>query len=121
MARSLTNAERQLISAMISSAQTTNPTVEETAATGQQWRSELREMLDRISVGDACDCGKCPSVQLLVDEQPVPAGKNQIILEAFLSDGIVMLFVDDGKPSYLEVAPNLDVELELPDEKTLIF
>jgi len=44
-----------------------------------------------------------------------------IILEAFISEGIVMLFIDDGKPSYFEVAPNLDVKVDLPLESALIF
>lgn len=121
MARSLTDAERLLIHAMITSAKATDPAVDQTKTTSEDWRHKLHEMLDRITVGQACDCGKCPSVQLLIDDKPVPAGKSQIILEAFISQGIVMLFVDDGKPSYLEIAPNLDVELELPDEKALIF
>ena len=121
MARSLTDAERQLISAMITSAKATDPAQYDKAETWQRWRHELHEMLDRITVGEACDCGKCPSFQLLVDNLPVPSGRRQIILEAFIAEGIVMLFVDDGKPSYLEIAPNLDVELELPGEEALIF
>lgn len=121
MARSLTDTERQLINAMITSAKATDPAQYQRPETWQRWRHELHEMLDRISVGKACDCGKCPSFQLLVDNKPVPAGKSQIILEAFISEGIVMLFVDDGKPSYLEIAPNLDVDLELPGEEALIF
>ena len=121
MARSLTEAERQLISAMITSAKATNPSQYDTQETWQNWRQDLLQMLDRITAGDACECGKCPSFQLLVDNKPVPAGKNQIILEAFISEGLVMLFVDDGIPSYLEIAPNLDVQLDLPDEEALIF
>lgn len=121
MARSLTDAERQLISAMISSAKATNPDQLESPQAWQDWREALHGMVDRITVGASCACGKCPSVQLLVDDEPVPAGQTQIILEAFISEGIVMLFVDDGRPSYLEIAPNLDRELDLPDEKALIF
>lgn len=121
MARSLREAERQLISAMITSAKATDPAQYDNQQTWQDWRETLLETIDRITVGEACDCGKCPSVQLLIDEQPVPTGKSQIILEAFISEGIVMLFVDDGLPSYLEIAPNLDVQLDLPDEEALIF
>ena len=121
MARSLTDTERQLISALITNAKVTDPAQYDKAETWQRWRQELYQMLDRLSEGESCDCGKCPSFQLLVDNKPVPAGRRQIILEAFISEGIVMLFVDDGKPSYLEIAPNLDVELELPGEEALIF
>lgn len=121
MARSLTEAERQLISAMITSAKATDPDHFETQQAWQDWRAGLQEMVDRISAGEPCDCGKCPSFQLLIDDKPVPAGQSQVILEAFVSEGIVMLFVDDGHPSYLEIAPNLDEELDFPDEKALIF
>jgi len=121
MARSLTDAERQLISAMITSAKATDPTQFDSQEAWQSWRDELHETLGRITVGEACDCGKCPSVQLLIDDQPVPPSESQIILEAFIAEGIVMLFVDDGYPSYLEIAPNLDEDLDLPDEEALIF
>lgn len=121
MARTLTASERQLISAMMTSAKATDPERFEDQQAWYQWRQELHDGLDRITVGASCDCGKCPSVQLLVDGQTVPPGESQIILEAFVSEGIVMLFIDDGKPSYLEVAPNLDSAVELPDESALIF
>lgn len=121
MARSVTESERQLISAMIISAKAADPQHFQSQDAWYQWRQQLHKTLGRISVGAACDCGKCPSVQLLIDGQQVPAGKSQVILEAFVSDGIVMLFIDDDLPSYLEIAPNLDVELELPNENALIF
>ncbi len=121
MARALTDAERQLISAMITSAKASNPDQFESQQAWQQWRHQLHDTIDRITVGASCHCGKCPSVELLVDDKPVPAGKTQIILEAFVSEGLVMLYVDDDQPSYLEIAPNLDVQLDLPDEKALIF
>ena len=121
MARSLTDAERILISAMITSAKATDPDRFKGAMAWRNWRHELQEMLDRLSVGKLCDCGKCPSFQLLVDGSEVPPSQDPIILEAFISDGIVMLFIDDGQPSYLEIAPNLDVKVDLPPESALIF
>lgn len=121
MARPLTDSERQLINAMITSAKAADPAQFDDQHAWYQWRQDVRETVDRVSVGDACDCGMCPSVQLLVDDQEVPAGASQVILEAFISEGIVMLFIDDDFPSYLEIAPNLDVELELPHEGALIF
>lgn len=121
MARSLNEGERQLISAMITSAKATNPEFFTSQEDWEQWREDLRSLMDRITAGEPCDCGKCPSFQLLVDGKPVQAGAKQVILEAFVSEGIVMLFVDDGKPSYLEIAPNLDEELELPSDGALIF
>lgn len=121
MARSGTEPERQLLSAMIASAKAADPEHFQDQHEWYQWRQQLHATLDRITVGAACGCGKCPSVQLLLDGQEVPVGASQVILEAFIPDGIVMLFVDDGIPSYLEIAPNLDIDLELPHEKALIF
>lgn len=121
MARSLTDEERVLISAMIVSAKAADPDRFPDQTTWYRWRQELQEILPRVSVGQACDCGKCPSVQLLVDGREVTASDERIILEAFVSQGLVMLYVDDNKPSYLEIAPNLDVHLELPNQSALIF
>lgn len=121
MARSLAEAERQLISVMITSAKAADPRKFEAQEVWYQWRQKLLGTLGRLSVGEPCGCGKCPSVELLVDGQGVPAGQSQVILEAFISEGIVMLFIDDGLPSYPEIAPNPDTELELPTEDALIF
>lgn len=121
MARSLTKSEHQLISAMITSAKAADPSRFEAQEVWYQWRQELLGTLDRITVGSPCECSKCPSVQLLIDGQAVPAGTAQVILQAFISEGIVMLFIDDDLPSYLEIAPNPDVELELPTQDALIF
>src|SRR5699024_8401360 len=117
----LTESERQLVSAMIVSAKATNPDCFQDQDTWYRWRQELHETLDRITVGEACDCGKCLSVQLLVDGQEVPLGDRQVILEAFISESIVILFIDDHLQSYLKIQPTLDVELELPKQSALIL
>ncbi|GAA4117819.1 hypothetical protein [Enteractinococcus coprophilus] len=121
MARSLTHPEHTLISAMITSAKASDPDRLKGSVAWRNWRHELHAMIDRLSVGKLCDCGKCPSFQLRVDGQEVQPSDAPIILEAFIPEGIVMLFVDDGKPSYFEVAPNLDVKVDLPLESALIF
>src|SRR5699024_5483392 len=102
MARPLTEPERKLISAMITSAKATDPNRFAGSVSWHKWRQELHQLVDRLSVGELCNCGKCPSFELLVDGQKVPTGSAPIILEAFISEGSVMLFIEDGKPSYLE-------------------
>ena len=121
MARSLTDPERRLIRAMITSAKATDPERLKGSVAWRNWRQELHAMIDRLSVGEMCDGGKCPSFQLLVDGHDVAPSPDRIILEAFISEGMVMLFIDDGKPSYLEIAPNLNVKVDLPAESALIF
>src|SRR5699024_7364079 len=121
MARSLTESERQLVSAMIVSAKATKPDCFQDQNTWYRWRQELQETLDLITVVEACDFGKGPSLQLLVDGQEVRLEDRRVNLEEFISKGIVMLFSDDDLPSYVEIAPNLDVELELPKHGALIF
>lgn len=121
MARALTDAERQLIRAMIVSAKAANPGLFANQQAWQQWRQELLKSVDKLTAGAACDCGKCPSVELRMEDQPASAGSVRVILEAFVADGLVMLYVDGDQPSYLEIAPNLDVHLDLPDEKALIL
>lgn len=121
MARPLTPAEQHLIRAMIMYAKATQPEHSAAPTNWQQWRRDRLALMDRLSAGEPCDCGNCPSVQLLVDGAPVAPGADPIILEAFVSEGLVMLFIDDGYPSYLEIAPNPDVQLELPSEDALIF
>src|SRR5699024_2398610 len=84
--RSRTDAERTLISAMITSAKATDPDRLKGSVAWRNWRHELHEMIDRLSVGKLCDCGKCPSFQLLVDGHEVPSSPEPIILEAFISE-----------------------------------
>ena len=45
------------------------------------------------------------------------------MLSAFLSDALVILFLEDGVPSYVELAPLDDaiVYTEFPDASTLVF
>src|SRR5690625_7350340 len=118
MARSLTEAERQLISAMITSAKATDPNQLDSSEAWQSWRDELHGTIGRITVGEACDCGKSPSVQLLIDDQPVPPTENQIILEPFIAEGIVILFVYDGYPSYPEFERHPEDDLATPAEES---
>lgn len=121
MARSLSATERALLSAMVTSAKPADATRFSGTIAWRNWRDEVRQQLDRLTAGASCDCGKCPSFHLLFDGAPVTESATPVILEAFVPDGMVMLFVDGNIPSYLEVAPNLDEEIGLPAATSLIF
>lgn len=121
MARSLSATERALISAMVTSAKPTDPARFSGTVAWRRWRDDVHQQLARLSAGAPCDCGKCPSFQVLFDGDPVVKSAAPIILEAFVPDGMVLLFIDDTVPSYLEIAPNLDDQIELPKPESLIF
>lgn len=58
-----------------------------------------------LAVG-RCDCGRCPSVELAVADAPLPPDDaSRVVVTAGHGErGFVLLFVDDGVPSFLEYA-----------------
>ena len=72
---------------------------------GDADRREWLELVPWIRAGDRCGCGTCPSIELVVDERPGTAGGPRIVLVAGVAGALLLLFVDGGRPSYLELAP----------------
>lgn len=53
-----------------------------------------------------CGCGSCPSVDLTDLEGVTPdITDSRVVVEASMADALLLLFVDDGRLSYLELAP----------------
>lgn len=91
-----------------------------TAAARSIWRSHVPD----LTVDDVCGCGLCPSVSLTKRSAPAPNDHDdRVVLAAELSDVLVLLFIDGGIPSYLELAPHDDqtAYTEFPDAATLSF
>lgn len=79
-----------------------------------------------------CSCGTCPSVDLaVVDEhQEAPAAtervvggrRSGVVLEAFVPDANLLLFIHDDRLSYLELAPMPELSIaEFPAVEAIEF
>ena len=66
--------------------------------------AELRAQVDRATVTGRCACG-CPSVELAVpDDVPRSPRTGRLApVEARAGDQTIILFLDDGRLSYLEL------------------
>lgn len=99
MTRPLTPQQRDVIAALI-----TNATLFDGGEVDAARRKGWLEGVDKLSQGEPCGCGACPSVQLLFDGRPTPESSPRTVLSADGFNSMVLLFIDDDKPSYLEVA-----------------
>lgn len=79
------------------------------------------EMLDRLRVGEECGCGACPSFTLELAGRKVPRGQHRHVLAASTGESLVLLIVDDGVVSGVEVAPRGDGSVGLPAVDELSF
>lgn len=70
-----------------------------------RWR---RQALD-TRAGRRCDCGSYPSIEL-TGGTGVSAvrTRSRVVLVAQTDEAMVLLFIDDDQPSYLELAPTGD-------------
>ncbi|WP_231443990.1 hypothetical protein [Brevibacterium zhoupengii] len=92
------------------------------------WESNLAEVV----VTNPCDCGSCPSIGMrpvtrVDDESRDDTGgqgdfANRVILDATVDGCMLLLFIDDDSPSYLELAPTDDeVFTEFPPPERILF
>ena len=95
----------------------------------QIWESRLGEVM----VTSQCDCGTCPSIEMrpqdrLDDEHREDQGEDsnwseRIVLTAGTPGAMLLLFIDDGSPSYLELAPIDDDQnfTEFPESESISY
>ena len=120
MDRSLSDREQQILLAMIDRADEDGESAQLTSAARSVWRSHL----PALTVDGVCECGRCPSISLAKKSAPTSNDDgDRVVLSASLDDALVLLFIDGGVPSYLELAPHDDrtVYAEFPDAATLSF
>lgn len=102
VARALTARERAVLEAMISLAGDVDGSPDLDTASRERWLARVPGM----RAGRRCGCGQCPSIELedASGRTPSRAG-SRVVLSAGAAAALVLLFVDDDQPSYLELAP----------------
>ncbi|WP_436327063.1 hypothetical protein [Brevibacterium sp. FAM 27836] len=104
-----------------------DPPVPITAEQRRTWENSLGEVL----VTSECGCGICPSIGMRPRHRTDDDKRNdqggdgdwsdRIVLTAGVSGAMLLLFIDDDIPSYLELAPT-DDELsfaEFPEPESI--
>lgn len=101
-ARPLSPAERELLVVLITDGVDSWSEIEITAEDRAAWLAQVPETF----AGTRCGCGTCPSIELVDAEGCTPdAEKTRIVLEASTDGALLLLFIDDDRLSYLELAP----------------
>ncbi|MGO1909116.1 hypothetical protein [Brevibacterium linens] len=95
----------------------------------QIWECRLGEVM----VTSRCDCGTCPSIGMrpqnrLDDERRDDQGgdgdySERVVLTAGSPGAMLLLFIDDDSPSYLELAPIDEGQsfTDFPEPETISF
>ncbi|MCI5825777.1 MAG: hypothetical protein MR006_03845 [Arcanobacterium sp.] len=98
MGRQLTESERALVTAMIERA-----SVNDGNAVTPEDRRRWLGQVDDLRVVGTCGCGTCPSIEFVSGDDV----GNRLWLEAWdnKQNAGILLFVDNGALSYLEVYP----------------
>jgi len=100
--RALTTREREAIIALLERGISTIRNLPITTADRARWLSQVPHTL----AGRLCGCGICPSIELTDAEGHTPATTDgRVILQAEAPGAVLMLFVEEDRLSYLELAP----------------
>lgn len=115
MVRKLTDRERSVIEAMIDLAAPF-----EGDSVSAEDRTRWRAQLPQTFAGETCGCGTCPSIELTdVNGNKPDTDSEQVILVAGCNGAILMLFIHEDRPAYMELAPPSNtpiLEFPHPDE-----
>ncbi|WP_086475017.1 hypothetical protein [Plantibacter elymi (nom. nud.)] len=99
--RSLSARERDLMVALITRGTDHGADRAVAAVDRERWAWQLAG----VSVHGTCGCGSCPSIDLTPDSGNRPTATRQTVLEASTSNAFLLLFIEDDRPTYLELAP----------------
>lgn len=110
MNRELDDRERELIVFLLENAEGIDEPI------SAEQRATWLAQVPQLRVGGVCGCGTCPSIDLVTAERPkaaqtreeVEALESRTVLDAGTDGAMVLLFIDDDWPSYLELAPTGD-------------
>jgi len=70
----------------------------------RRWRKQIGD----ARAGKRCECGQCPSIEIEIGDGRTPTGGDRVVLEASNPSASLLLFIDGGRLSYLELAPHGD-------------
>ena len=115
-ARALTRRELDVLTVMVERATPFDPDGADQGV-GDADRMRWRAQLPTTRVGRACGCGSCPSIEL-TDAAGASPGvtTSRVVLSAETDEALLLLFIDDDRLSYLELAPSADHAVEeFPD------
>lgn len=102
MGRELTEREREVVGFLLDAA---SPLAGEGSLTADR-RDQLRESLVSARAGKPCPCGACPSIEIEDRAGATSQGGKRVVLSAAVPNASVLLFIDGGRLSYLELAPH---------------
>lgn len=97
MSRALTERERDVLLAMITYAR---PFAEQRTRVTHRQRLAWRDQARLVRVESMCSCGACPTVDFQINTSPKA---SQITLSAFHGEEGLLLFIDGGRLSCLEL------------------
>lgn len=116
--RALTPLEHRIVAAMITHARDVDGSLDVLE------RTRLLADLLNTRVASRCECNTCPSIELVDSTGRAASGEGaRVVLSADAPGLIVLLFIDDGRLSYLEGAPVSDGQafIEFPPAHDLTF
>ncbi|MEJ5913169.1 hypothetical protein [Pseudokineococcus sp. 1T1Z-3] len=103
--RSLTPREEAVLVEMITRGRHQDDDVVVTAADRSRWLAQV----PGTRAGARCGCGSCPSIELTDAAGETPDMQDdRVVLEAGATGALLLLFIDDDRLSYLELAPLSD-------------
>ncbi|WP_119696502.1 hypothetical protein [Microbacterium halotolerans] len=116
--RNLTQRERDVLAAMIERGERDDdiPHAQD-AAERETW---LAQVDDTLAYG-SCGCSECPSIELGDASGPATDDEPRVVLSASTDSAYLMLFIDAGRLSYLELAPLDEPVLDFPPAAELSF
>lgn len=116
--RSLTQREREVLAAMIERGERYDDTPHpQDTAERDAWLAQV----DGALAYATCGCTECPSIELGDASGPAPDAEPSVVLSASTDSAAVMLFIDAGRLSYLELAPLDEPVLDFPPVAELSF
>ncbi|MBO0596498.1 hypothetical protein I2485_04185 [Nesterenkonia sp. E16_7] len=108
MGRPLTARERDVLAFMVDNAVPSAGDRPVPAAARERWRRSI----PTTTAGRGCECGACPSIDLVDERARTSKGGRSVVLSAEHPKASVLLFIDADRLSYLELAPHGDEAID---------